>query len=196
MKPYRLVATGRGDNPRQHQTAEFKLEEFRVGDPPPDESLLPVAALPVHPGESRIVRRGKVRPALVVATGGPPVPKELRRSAASWQSNQTLLVAPFYGGAADGTRGGWNPQFVQRIQRAEYPQYLWDVLPIGGSDGSILRLDHVFPVGLDPANWRLTDFKLSPAALEMVDEWLMWHVTGGLVEDSALDCARKVLAGL
>ena len=32
--------------------------------------------------------------------------------------------------------------------------------------------------------------------LEIVDEWLMWHVTGGLVRDGALDCARKVLAEL
>lgn len=196
MKPFRLVVVGRGDNARQHQVAGFRLEEFRVGDAPPDESLLPVAALPVRPGETRVVRRGKVRPALVVATGGPVVASDLRRGAASWQSNPTLLVAPYYGADVGGTRGGWNPEFVRRIQHAEYSQYLWDNLPIGNTEGSILRLDHVFPVGADPSNWRLTDFTLSSAALEIVDEWLTWHITGGLAEDGALDCARKVLAEL
>jgi len=197
MKPFRLVAVGRGDDAWQHQRAEFRLEEFRVGDPAPDESTLPVAALPVHPAESRFVRRGKVRPCIILATGGPPVARELRRGAASWQSNQTLLVAPYYGIDSDGTRGGWNPEFVRRIQRAEYSQYLWDVLPIGGPEsGSILRLDHVFPVGADPSNWRLMEFRLSQAALEIVDEWLAWHLTGALVEDSAVACARAMLAAL
>jgi len=197
MKPLRLVVVGRGDNARQHQRAEFRLEEFRVGDPAPDESALPVAALPVRQGESRIVRRGKVRPAVVLATAGAPVERDLRRGAASWQSNQTLLAAPYYGVELDGRRAGWNPEFVRRIQCAEYSQYLWDVLPLRGAEtGSILRLDHVFPVGSDPSNWRLTEFKLSPAALEIVDEWLMWHLTGGLLEDSALACARAILAEL
>ena len=30
-------------------------------------------------------------------------------------------VAPYYGATADGTRGGWNPEFVQRIQRVDTP---------------------------------------------------------------------------
>ncbi len=138
-----------------------------------------------------------MRPAVVIARSGAPVAQELKRGAASWQSNPTILVAPYYGVDADGARGGWNPEFVKRIQCAEYSQYLWDVLPIGGTDeGSILRLDHVFPVGADSSNWRLTEFKLSSAAREIIDEWLLWHITGGLVGDSALDCARKVLTEL
>ncbi|HKY21623.1 MAG TPA: hypothetical protein VJM31_10415 [Vicinamibacterales bacterium] len=106
-------------------------------------------------------------------------------------------MAPYYGVDSDGTRAGWNPEFVKRIQRAEYSQYLWDILPIGGcEDGSILRLDHVLPVGVDPSNWGLTEFKLSDAALALTDEWLTWHVTGGLVTDSALHCARQFLASI
>jgi hypothetical protein len=34
MKPYRLVPIGRGDNARQHSTADFRIESFRTGDPP------------------------------------------------------------------------------------------------------------------------------------------------------------------
>ena len=195
MKPYRLVAIGRGDNARQHEAAAYRLEEFRIGDPVGAVSTLPVAGLPLRTGETHLVRRGKLRPALVLATGGPTVSPELRAGGATWQSNQTLLVAPYYGVASDGTRGGWNEQFVGRIQRVEYSQYVWDNLPIGGSDaGSILRLDHVFPVGADPANWQLTPWRLSGDAMTFIDEWLSWHVTGGLPNDGVLEIARKDLA--
>jgi hypothetical protein len=194
MKPYRLVPSGRGTDPRQHQTAQYRIEEFRTGEPISDVSSLPVAGLPLRTGETHLVRRGKSRPVLVLATGGPIVSRELRRDAASWQSNQTFLVAPYYGVASDGTRGGWNPEFVRRIQKIEYSQYLWDELPIGGSDsGSILRLDHVFPLGADPANWTLTPHRLSSEAMEFVDDWMAWHFTGTIAEAGALHVARNTL---
>lgn len=195
MKPFRLVPIGRGDNARQHDSASYRIEEFRVGQPVTDISTLPVAGMPLRSGETYLVRRGKIRPALVLATSGPPVPSEFRTGAAKWQSNQTLLVAPYYGATADGTRGGWNPQFVGRIQRVEYSQYIWDNLPIGGSDdGSILRLDHVFPVGVDSSNWQLTPHRLSGDAMTFIDEWFSWHVTGGLPVGGILEFARTELA--
>jgi hypothetical protein len=197
MKPYRLIATGRGDNARQHEVAAYRLEEFRTGDPIGDVSALPVAGFPLRTGETHIVRRGKLRPVLVLATGGAPIPRELRAGSANWQSNQTLLVAPYYGVASDGSRGGWNSEFVRRIQRVEYSQYIWDNLPIGSSDaGSILRLDHVFPVGSDPANWQVTPWRLSSDAMTFVDEWLSWHLTGGLPVGGVLEIARTELPRL
>jgi len=197
MKPFRLVPIGRGDNARQHDSASYRLEEFRTGQPVTNVAPLPVAGLPLRDGETYLVRRGKTRPALVIATSGQPVPQELRAGAAKWQSNPTLLVAPYYGATRDGSRAGWNPEFVQRIQRVEYPQYVWDQLPIGGSDdGSIMRLDQVFPVGADPSNWELTPHRLSAEAMAFIDEWFSWHVTGGLPGGGILEFARTELAKL
>ena len=197
MKPFRLVPTGRGEGPRQHETAAYRLEEFRTGEPLSGVGALPVAGMPLRHGESFLVRRGKIRPALVLATAGPEVPRELRAGAARWQSTPTLLVAPYYGATADGTRGGWNEEFVRRIQRVEYSQYIWDQLPIAGSDaGSILRLDHVFPIGADPSNWQPTPHRLTVEAMSFVDEWFSWHVTRELAVGGLLEFARTEFAKL
>jgi len=96
-----------------------------------------VAALPDYPGEVRTVYRAKARPVVVLSAGGPEVPRELRVGAAGWQTAPTLLVAPFYGVDPGGTRGGWREDFVTRIRRGEYPQYLWDKLPLPGAGESV-----------------------------------------------------------
>jgi hypothetical protein len=106
-------------------------------------------------------------------------------------------LAPYYGVEADGKRAGWNPEFVSRIQRAEYSQYVWDLLPIPGSDdGSILRLDHLFPVGADPSNWISTDYCLRSDALTYLDEWLSWHLSGSLPDTGMLAFTRSELLKL
>ena len=197
MKPYRLVPEGRGDEARQHQRANYRMEEFRIGDPPRSVSTLPVAGLPLRDGETYLVRRGKIRPVVVVALPGAQVEGRFTRHSASWQHRRALLVAPYYGVQADGTRAGWNPQFVSRIQRAEYSQYVWDRLPAGGlPGGSVLRLDHVFPIGDDPANWTLFDYRLRDDARAILDEWLSWHVSGFLDQGGMLEFARAELAKL
>src|SRR5207245_1659934 len=76
--------------------------------------------------------------------------------------NSCADCRPFYGADAGGTRSGWHPPFVERIRRAEYPQYVWDKLPITGATESILRLDHVFALGADPAGYYHYPFQLSP----------------------------------
>jgi hypothetical protein len=197
MKPYRLVPVGRGDDAKQHQRANYQIEEFRTGDPTQNVSVLPVAGLPLRSGETHLVRRGKMRPVVVLATAGNVVDDRFKRDSASWQHRPALLVAPYYGVEADGTRAGWNPEFVARIQRAEYSQYVWDILPIGGSpEGSILRLDHIFPIGADPANWVMTDYRLRGDALTYLDEWLSWHTSGSLLENGLLAYTRTELAKL
>lgn len=195
MKPARLIPQGRGDDARQHLQANYRIEEFRAGQPMPEVSPLPVASMPLRSGETYLVKRGKLRPAVVIAMEGVAVEDHLKRSGASWQHRPALLVAPYYGVEADGTRAGWDPEFVARIQRAEYSQYVWDILPIGGSDeGSILRLDHVFPIGADAANWLLTDYRLRSDALTYLDEWLSWHTNGTLIADGLLAYTRGELA--
>ena len=197
MKPLRLVPQGRGEEPRQHERANYRLEEFRTGDPATDESTLPVAGIPLRPGETRLVRRSKMRPAVVLALEGVSVEARFKRTSAKWQHNPALLFAPYYGIESDGSRSGWNPDFVARIQQVEYSQYVWDVLPVGGgSSGSILRLDHIFPIGADPANWILTNFRLSEEALMIIDEWTAWHLTGTMLKDGPLEYARGVFAEL
>ena len=197
MKPFRLLPQGRGNDAKQHERANYRVEEFRVGDPPGNVSPLPVAGLPLRSGETHLVRRGKIRPVVVFAMPGMSVAPEFTRNTGSWQQRRTLLVAPYYGTLADGTRGGWDAEFVSRIQRAEYSQYVWDILPEGGvTGGSILRLDHLFPVGDDPANWRLTGFCLTTEALDILDEWLSWHVTGTLEKGGVLECLRHEFSKL
>jgi hypothetical protein len=192
MKPHRLIPEGRGDDARQHQRAVFRIEEFRIGDAPQVGGVLPVAGLPLHQGESYVVRRGKIRPVVVLSTGGP----ELHRApgAARWQTSHTVIVAPFYGADPGGTRGGWHPAFVDRIRRAEYPQYVWDTLPITGATESILRLDHLFALGADPASYRYYPFRLSSDALAVLDDWLQWLFTGDLDPDTVLGMMRTELS--
>lgn len=185
QKPYRVTPEGRGDNPADHTHARLKVEPFSFDSAPRGDGL-PVAGLPLRKGESFIASRGKVRPCVVLSTGGPQVEKYLRLGSAGWQSAATMLVAPFYGADQDGSRGGWNPEFVERIRRAEYPQYMWDKLPLGGSTESILRLDHIFPIGRDPAAYRLTDFALSPKAMRLLDDWLDWLLVGSVDAGSDL----------
>lgn len=174
-----------------------EMEPFRIGDPPPAIGLLPVAALPLREGETYFVQRGKVRPAVVLSTGGQEIPLTIRGGRERWQANRTLLVAPFYGADRGGTRGGWPAQFVDRIRRAEYPQYVWGQLPLaGGPSESILRLDHLFPVGADPAGFQLEPYRLSAEALQLVDEWLHWLMTDTFPEGSVLATIREEFAKL
>lgn len=197
MKPHRLVPEDRGEDARQHARANFRVEAFRIGDPPPAAGLLPVAAFPLRPGEIYFVQRGKVRPAVVLSLGGPHVPDAIRGGRERWQGAPTLLVAPFYGADPGGTRGGWPAQFVQRIRRAEYPQYVWDPLPLpGGPTESILRLDHLMPIGADPAGFRIEPYRLGAEALGLLDEWLQWLVTDTLSGDSILAMIREGFAKL
>ncbi len=197
LKPYRLVLQGRGDDARQHTQANFRVEAFRISDPPPSQtSVLPVAAFPLREGEIYYVQRGKVRPAVVVGLGGAAIPAEIRRGEHRWQTARTLLVAPYYGADPSSKRGGWPAPFVERIRRAEYPQYIWDQLPLQGGTESILRLDHLFPIGADPAAYRLENHRLSDEALVLLDEWVTWLLTDGLPSDGTLAMIRTEFSKL
>ena len=101
QKPFRLVPVGRGQDARQHTQAEYHLEEFRAGQAPRQTSSLPVAALPLRSGEERLVRRGKLRPCLVLANTDVPVDAALARGKNRWQTALTRLIVPYY--SANGT---------------------------------------------------------------------------------------------
>lgn len=190
-----LVVEGRTES-TDHSRANFRIEPLRIKNPPVAPRL-PVAALPHYPGETRVVLRAKKRPALVLATGGKDLPPELRGgSSANWMTAPTLLVAPYYGVEASQKRAGWKPQLVERIRHCEYPQYLWDKLPIDGAEFSILRFDHLQPVGLHHDSYEMTPFCLSQEALTLVDEWVRWLLTGRMDEQGLLLGIREELVKL
>ena len=194
QEPMVLIPQGRS-SPTIHETAQYSVEPLRASNPPRPPRL-PVAGLPTYPGEVRAVYRAKRRPVLVLSTGGPSVDRELRVGAARWQTNPTLLVAPFFG-VDPGPRGGWRPEFVGRIRRCEYPQYAWDELPIGGStNSSILNFGQIQAIGNHPNCYELTSYCLSEEALTIVDEWIGWLTTGKLDPNGILHEIRKGLIEL
>jgi hypothetical protein len=190
--PMTLVPEGRTE-PTQHDRVMVRLEPLRARQPPMAPKL-PVAALPHYEGEVRTVYRAKRRPALIISVGGADVDPSLRRGGAKWQHAPTIIVAPYYGVEVSAKRGGWPLAFVERIRQAEYPQYICDTLPIGGGNAdSILRLDHVQPVGRHHDYYEPTPHCLSDEALRLVDEWFVWLTTGTLDPRGALASVRDLL---
>ena len=177
QQPYRLVPESRSKS-TEHGSAEFRMEAL-LGQAISTGPRLPVAGLPQYEGEVYLVQRAKRRPALVLSTGGDDVPKSVRTGSARHQTNPTILVAPYYGVDASGSSGGWRPDFVERIRRCEYPQYMWDRLPFGSRKESVLRLDHLQPIGKYGKSFEVSDYELDREALLVVDEYLRWLLLGG-----------------
>ena len=194
QKPFRLIPVGRGQDPRQHTQAQYRLEEFRVGDTPQQTSTLPVAAIPLRSGEEYLVRRGKRRPCLIIASTEVRVDTSLVRAKKRWQTALTRLVVPYYSANGSAARAGWAPELVARIRQCEYPQYFWETLPLPGSpEGSILRFDHAFSIGHDFANVEQTGYQLHQDALGLLDEWFAWYVTGTLAHAETINTVRDLL---
>jgi hypothetical protein len=120
----------------------------------------------------------------------------LRRDMPRKLTSPTLIVAPYYGADQDGRRAGYNSELVNRIRHAEYPQFILDHLPIPGSEQSILRLDHMQPVGLHYLTYEHSGFCLSDEAVELIlDDWLQWFFYSGLPENSLiLDYQKEIMA--
>lgn len=176
LLPYQLEVVGREES-NVHKRFEGRLKALSVRAGRHSRNL-PVAGLPEFSGESYTVHRAKRRPALVLSGTGSEVDAAFRRNKAKWQSAPTVLVAPFYGVDQDGSRQGWQPAFVARIRSIEYPQFAWDRLPISGPDESILRLDHVQPIGAHQNAFEPTGFAISDEALVIVQDHLRWLLSG------------------
>lgn len=104
-------------------------------------------------------------------------------------------MIPAYGVEKSHGRQGWPRTFVERIQRAEYPNYVWDKLPGGLPGGSILRLDQIAPIGAGPGAYESTTWCLGDDALALLDEWFDWYRSGEALPpaDSALAIVRDLL---
>jgi hypothetical protein len=192
--PQSFIPTGRAeDEASNHGKASYELAALRITSHHQRTSL-PAAILPCYPGEGYTVHRSKKRPALILSTGGVDVPRQLRSSMKpSWHTSPTMTVAPYYGVLKKGI-SQWYEPFVKRIKKCEYPQYIWDTLPISSdTESSILRLDHMQPVGFHHDSYELTDYILKPTVVSLLNEWLDWLLTGTVDEDSILNMIRDDL---
>jgi hypothetical protein len=72
---------------------------------------------------------------------------------------------------------------------------MWDRLP-QKANSSILRLDHIQPIGTDQKAYKCTPFCLGSDGLKILDEWVQWLMTGCLQADGVLDYFRKELLEL
>lgn len=182
--PKHLIATGRSE-PTDHVNANFSIEPLRIGQPQ-KKTVLPVAALPAFENEIHAVYRAKKRPAVIICEGGEDVDRKLILGKPKWQTSPTILVAPYYGVDEGEKRAGFNPEFIMRVRRCLYPQFIWDRLPISGANESILRLDHIQPVGKHHDTIEFTNYRLSEDAITIFDEWLNWLLYGDFTEGSLL----------
>ncbi len=189
--PYTVKPVGRTRADR-HDRAKLDIAPLRIKARRTRESL-PVAAMTLHEGEVWVAYRAKKRPCLVLGSGSPYVADHLRRGMPKRSTAPTVLVAPYYGVDRNGTRAGFNPELVERIRHAEYPQFFWDKLPISGPEESILRLDHMHPVGSHYLSYELSDYTLSNNAMEILDDFFSWLIWGGVPGDSlTLDYRKEI----
>ena len=191
--PNVLIPESRGEA-TVHNKINYRIEEFSDTNPPRNPKL-PVAALQDFPGERKFVYRAKKRPVVIISLGGPEVPKSLRPGTKpKWQTAPTMLVAPYYGSEKTDLRAGWHGTLVERIQRCEYPQYMWEKLPINNPPReSILKFDHVQPLGRHYKSIELTDYVLCDDALEVLNDWLMWLIRNEMPQESYLYEIRESL---
>jgi hypothetical protein len=181
--PHTLIPIGRKEA-EKHNEAKIEIAPLRINAPRQREAL-PVAALSLHEGELWVAYRAKKRPCLLIGAKHTQVDNSLRRDMPKTLTSPTLIVAPYYGVDRDGKRAGYNVKLINRIRHAEYPQFMLDSLPIGGTNQSILRFDHIQPVGLHFYAYEHSGFCLSDEAIELIlDDWLQWFFLGKLPSDS------------
>lgn len=185
--PYTLEPVGR-DKPTEHQAGVINIKPFKIGVPVL-KNKLPLAAIPRYDNEILCVYRTKKRPAIIISKGGAFVEKALTKDKPKWRTNPTILAAPSY--SAD---IGFSNEFCERVKRCEYPQFLWDNLPIGSTDkGSIIRFDHLQPIGKSKKSVEFTNYCLSDKAMTFVMEWIDWLLTGTMDKESAFCKTRSFL---
>lgn len=189
--PYSFEPIGR-KHAEQHDKAIVKVAPLLV-DQPLKQVELPVAAMPLYNKEVWTAYRAKGRPCLVLREASQSVPKELTRGKSNHSVAPTLLLAPYYGADENSKRAGYSEEFRTRVRHCEYPQFLWDKLPINGSDESILRLDHMLSSGAHHQAYKISEYKLSEEAMGIVDEQINWLIYGGLSKDSIILDYRELI---
>lgn len=192
LEPLTLEPTGR-TTPTDHRSASYQLRTLRINEPR-SKSKLPVAGTPLLDDEVYTVFRAKKRPVLIISAGGEDIPDELKRGRLKWQTQKSILVAPYFGSERSDSRAGWPDDLVERIKRCEYSQYFWDLLPLEKKPtGSILMMNSIQPVGHHYNSLGWTPFRLSDDALVVMEEWILWLVTGKMKENGTLPTFQEIL---
>jgi hypothetical protein len=187
--PYTITPKGR-TQADIHDRAEMIIEPLKIKQTR-TQANLPVAGMPIYQGEVRIILRAKKRPVLILSEGGDPIPKSLTVGRPKSQTTPTILIAPFVGVDQDGTRAGYPPDFVEHVRCCEYPQFIYEKLPISSVNESFLRLDQIQSIGKDLDSFELTAYCLSNDAMDIIDEWIIWIFTGMLPTDGIINDVRK-----
>ena len=183
QNPYALETIGRVKS-TQHKEARVRFVPIDIKSAV-NYSRLPVAPLPQYSGETSAVYRTKKRPALIVHAGCSDIPNALRKNKPRYQTDPCILVAPFFTAEQGPDRKGYTPAFVERVRRCEYPQFFWDTLPESKSGAtSLMKLDHIQPVGRNHSVVEVTNYKLSDLAVEIMKQFLDWFLHDQLPDDS------------
>ena len=178
QEPKALVPIGRTTEVRQHELADCEILPANH-EKVLKRSTLPVAGLPCHDKELLSVYNAKRRPVLVLATPQVPVNNNEFKGKPSYMTASTHMVAPYYGtDEGTGRRAGYPQAFMDRVRHCEYPQFVWDMLPLHGANVSVLRLDQIYPLSTMFRAYEMTPYALSEEALAVVQEWMGWHFFG------------------
>lgn len=194
--PTKLTCIGRVED-TDHNYCKFKAEPLCIKNPP-EKDILPVAAAPLYEDEIRIALRAKRRFAIIICEGGYEIERKINPGKPRWQTAPMLLVAPYYGvDEKTGSRAGFSPQFVDRVKQCVYPQFIWDIIPAPSkTEESILKLDHLQPVGRHHDSIELTKYRLSDEALIALDEWFQWLLYGGTKGEGFLYLFKEEIASM
>lgn len=185
--PYRIEPVGRNE-PTEHRNGIVNITRFKIGDSVKKKDL-PVAAMPVFDNEMLCVYRTKKRPAILISKGGTNVENRLTKDKSKWRTNRTVLLAPSYS-----VKNHFSEEFCERVRRCEYPQFMWGDLPIGGTEnGSIIRFDHLQPVGRSKKSIEFTEYCLSEKAIAFILQWIDWFIFENMDEDSEFCETRSTL---
>ncbi|MDP3278710.1 MAG: hypothetical protein Q8Q09_26200 [Deltaproteobacteria bacterium] len=189
--PYVLIPEGRG-SPLEHKRVSLRIEALPITFHP-QRIDPPVAALPLDGGEVFTVLRATKRPVLVLNT-----PARARTDVGLARSPHPpkFIVAPYHSAARNEAGEGTSEAMLARIRRCEYPEILWDKLPIVGEESSVLRLDGLLPLADHHEAFDHTGYGLSPQALVVLDQWTQWFMSGQLPSDCELSQVRELLMSL
>ena len=182
--PHKFILKGRM-KAEEHGSAKIEISALRITETN-KESNLPVAAMILPKGELWTAYRAKRRPCLVLGVNKLYVEKTLIHGKPKWQTAPVILAVPYYGADEGYNRAGFRPALLEKIKHATYPQLFLDKLPLPGSDFSVLRLDHVQPIGSHYNAYERTGYRLSEDALAVMDEWLDWYIYDQILENGII----------
>ncbi len=190
--PYELYAER--IEAEKHDTAVLQARPLHADGRRSESATLPVAGLPLLAGaDCFITNRAKKRPGLVLgAVDHKVIEKKWAKSISSAMKHDFFLVAPYFS-IEQKARGGCPPEFAERIMHAEYSRFFWDFLPGRYGHESLLRFDQIQPVGFHHQAYDPFGFRLSKAALKLVDEWVDWLIYDRAGED--LRAFRELVQG-